>query len=69
MAGFSVTKVPVKAHDGHEYRDKHLRQRIDRKPPLHQRGTCNEDGANERYTLVLLLPVIIADAEEELIRG
>lgn len=69
MARLGIAKISIKAHDGHEYCDKHLRQCVDREPPLHQRGTCNEDCTNERYTLVFLLPAIIADAEEELICG
>lgn len=69
MARLGIAKISIKAHDGHEYCDKHLRQCVDCEPPLHQRGTCNEDCANERYTLVFLLPAIIADAEEELICG
>ena len=62
MARLGIAKISIKAHDGHEYC-------VDCEPPLHQRGTCNEDCTNERYTLVFLLPAIIADAEEELICG
>ena len=59
MARLGIAKISIKAHDGHEYCDKHLRQCVDCEPPLHQRGTCNEDCTNERYTLVFLLPAIM----------